>query len=84
MSLTDRLDGSSRRIDALLDTMTRREAERWKAEEAERDRADAAKARADSERCRQVGARLSRERADDNGRSSSSRQPRDYLRAGPV
>jgi hypothetical protein len=60
MSLTDRLDGSSHRIDALLDTMTRREAERWKAEEAERDRADAAKARADSERCRQVGASAAR------------------------
>jgi septal ring factor EnvC (AmiA/AmiB activator) len=53
MSLSDRLDGSSRRIDAMLDGMTRREMAARQREDAERMMAEREQARADSERCRQ-------------------------------
>ena len=49
-----RLDNSTRRADSLLAEIERRERDREAREIAERDRADAAEARADSERCRQV------------------------------
>ena len=44
----DRISGSTRRIDGLLDAMARREAERRRAEDAAQTRADAAQAREDS------------------------------------
>ena len=53
----DRISNTSRRADALLDSMTRREIERQRAEDAERMMADAAQAREDAERRRQYQVR---------------------------
>ena len=50
----DRISGSTRRIDGLLDTMARREAERRRAEDAARMMAEREQARADSERRREI------------------------------
>jgi hypothetical protein len=53
----DRIDGSTRRIDGILDNMARREAERQRAEDSARMRAEREQARADSERCREYQVR---------------------------
>ena len=57
MSLTDRLDGSTRRIDNLLNVMGRREIERQAAQDAERMMAEREQARADSEKKRVIQTR---------------------------
>ena len=57
MSLVDRIEGSSRRIDGMLDSLTRREAERWRAEDAERMMVEREQARADSEKKRVIQTR---------------------------
>jgi hypothetical protein len=49
-----KIDNSTRRADSLLAEIERRERQRQADDIAQRDRADAAKARADSEKCRQV------------------------------
>ena len=57
MSLVDRIEGSSRRIDGMLDSLTRRAAERRRAEDAERMMAEREQARADSEKKRVIQTR---------------------------
>jgi hypothetical protein len=57
MSLTDRLDGSTRRIDNLLNVMGRREIEREARDDAERMMAAREQARADSEKKRVIQTR---------------------------
>jgi hypothetical protein len=57
MPLTDRIHGSTARVDAVLGSLAAREAERQRAEDAERMMADAAQARADAERRREYQAR---------------------------
>ena len=53
----DRISGSTRRIDNLLNIMGRREAERQRAEDAERMMAEREQARADSEKKRVIQTR---------------------------
>jgi hypothetical protein len=53
----DRIDGSTRRIDAMLDGIARREAERQRAEDAEREEARRVRMRDNAERRREFGAR---------------------------
>ena len=53
----DRIDGSTRRIDAMLNNLANREAERQRAEDAEREEARRVRMRDNAERRRQFGAR---------------------------